>query len=383
MERKLLFTASSRVHITNFHLPYLRALAEDGWTVDVACADPGETVPGARRMIALPLKKQIRAPQNFAAAAQLRRLIRAEGYELVVTHTSLAAFFTRLALKGLPRRPKLVNMVHGYLFDDETNAAKRRLLLDAERLTAPETDLLLTMNAYDEALARRWKLGARIERIPGVGVDFSRLAAAPGAGSELRERLGVPEDAFVLLYAAEFSARKSQAVLIRALSELPERAVLALPGSGALLRSCEALAEELGLSGRVLFPGQVAGIGAWYAMADAAVTASRSEGLPFNVMEAMAARRPVVASAVKGHADLIRDGENGFLYPYGDASACAKKIARLMEERALAERFADRAARDAEAYSLERVFPLVMEQYRSLVPVPAGLTKEDNSPIIN
>ena len=372
MKPKLLMAASTGSHLRNFHLPYLRAFRERGWVVHALCGGAGEEIPFAERTVCVPFEKKITAAANFRAAAAIRRLLREERYDLVVVHTSLAAFFVRLACKGLRERPRLVNMVHGYLFDDETSAPKRRLLLQAEKLTAPETDLLLTMNAYDEALARRGKLAPRIERIPGVGLDAERLH---GDGAALRETLGLAPDAFALLYAAEFSARKSQAVLIRALSHLPQRAVLILAGSGAEQAKCRALAEELGLSERVIFPGQVNNIGAWLDLADAVVSSSRSEGLPFNVMEAMALAKPIVASRVKGHTDLLTDGESGLLVPYGDAAACAAAIRRLMDDPALAARLGASAREAVQPYLLERVFPQVMAAYDSLIQVPTGSEK--------
>lgn len=374
MAKKILYVASSYIHLMNFHLPYLRALSERGWEVHAVCGDTRGDIPYAARTIVVPFKKKMSAPDNFRAALQLRRLARWENYELVIVHTSLAAFFTRLALKGLRRRPKLVNMVHGYLFDDDTPSPKRRILLAAEKLTARQTDLVLTMNAWDEALARREKLGARIGFVPGVGVDFKRFAAiSPEKGRELRRTLGIADGNFVLLYAAELSVRKSQSLLIRALAELPESCRLVLAGNGAERESCEALCSELGLADRVLFPGHVSNIGDWLSMADAVVSTSRSEGLPFNIMEAMAMHKCVAASAVKGHTDLLEDGRSGLLFPYGDVSACAAAIRRLMDDGALRESIADEAQRDVEQYRLERVFPLVMAEYESLLPQPVTI----------
>lgn len=364
MSRKLLFVASSYIHILNFHLPYLRALHEEGWEIHAGCASPGAEIPWADRTLSFPFEKRMSAPSNFRAAAQLRRLIRKERYELVIVHTSLAAFFTRLALWGMRDRPKLINMVHGYLFDDETPFPKRQILLLAERLTARQTDLLLTMNRWDYELAKRFRLGRRVELIPGVGVDFERLhPQGPEAAGKLRESLGIAPDAFVLLCAAELSGRKSQRVLISALARLPERVVLVLAGSGAEEENLRRQAEELGLAGRVLFPGYIKGLETWYAMADAVVTASRIEGLPFNVMEAMALERPVVASAVKGHTDLLTDGESGLLVPYGDDAAYAAAIKKLIDDPKLGPELTRNAAERVRRFSLEEAFPQIMRYY--------------------
>ena len=155
MPQRVLFTASTFAHIVHFHLPYLRAFRAMGWAVDVACGGEATAIPEAERCIALPFEKRMSAPANFRAERMLRRLMAEERYALVTTHTSLAAFFTRRAAAALRPRPPLACVCHGYLFDDETPLPRRAVLRAAERLTEAQTDLLLTMNAYDEATARR------------------------------------------------------------------------------------------------------------------------------------------------------------------------------------------------------------------------------------
>lgn len=375
MPPKVLFTASTYSHILHFHLPYLRWFQDRGWVVHVACGGAAAPIPCADEVIHLPLEKRMAAPGNFRAAALLRRRIQAERYDFLSTHTSLAAFFTRLALVGLRRRPAVANMVHGYLFDADTPWLKRTLLLSAERLTAPQTDLLLTMNAWDLETARRYRLGKQVVSVPGIGVDFSQVRWEGSMPREtLREEFYLPPESFVLLYPAEFSRRKSQAVLIRAMAELPEEVVLVLAGDGALREECRALARSLGLEDRVIFPGYLRDMAPWYAMADAAVTASRSEGLPFNVMEAMYAGLPVVASAVKGHVDLIRDGETGLLYPYGDSGACAEAVRGLLRAPERRRSLGERGRESVMPYALDAVLPVVTAAYESLLP--AGVSQE-------
>ena len=307
MAGKMLFVASTRSHILAFHLPYLKAFRADGWTIHTAWGGPDGEVPYADQTLPLPLKKNICSPGNFRATHILRKIIRAEGYDAIIVHTTLAAFFTRLALLGLKQRPHVINMVHGYLVDDQTGRLKRDLMLAAERLTAPVTDLVLTMNQWDHETALRLRLGRQVEFIPGIGVDYSRLdSGTPQASEQLCKTFFIPQNAFVLFFAAEFSANKSQEVLIRALKLLPPHVVLVLAGQGDCQSQCRALAKQLDLGDRVIFPGFVTDIGQWYALADAVVSSSRKEGLPFNIMEAMYCGLPVVASVAKGHSDLIQ-----------------------------------------------------------------------------
>lgn len=367
MGRKVLFTASTYSHIVNFHLPYLRKFREEGWTVHAACGGAPMPIPDVERVIDLPFEKSMRSPKNFRAAVLLSDEMRRESYDLIITHTSLAAFFTRLALWGLEERPAVANMVHGYLFDDETSWLKRNLLLGAERWMAADTDLVLTMNRWDYETAKKYRLGHKVVNIPGVGVDFPRFdRVSAGNQEKLRKKCGIPDDAFVLIYAAEFSERKSQSVVIRTMEHLPEQVWLILAGEGTMWEDCRELVQKLGLEDRVLFPGQIRDIPAWYAMADAAVSASRSEGLPFNIMEAMYAGLPVVASEVKGHTDLIEDGVTGLLYPYGDAETCAERILRLTASERLRRTLARNARETVEQYELDRVLPMVWARYSEL-----------------
>lgn len=376
MGGKVLFTASTYSHIVNFHLPYLEKFRTEGWTVHAACGGTAMPIPQAEEILHLPLEKSIWSPKNFKAAAMLREKMREERYDLVSTHTALAAFFTRLAAEGAAPRPRVVNMVHGYLFDGDTPWLKRSILLAAERWTAKDTDLVLTMNQWDWEAVKKYGLGKEAAQIPGVGVDFSRFdGMPPGRRGALRRQWGVPEDAFVLLYAAEFSVRKSQSVIIRAMERLPKKVTLALAGEGAQREACRKLAEQLGVADRVIFPGQVDDIPGWCAMADAAISASRSEGLPFNIMEAMYAGLPTAASDVKGHRDLIKDGVTGLLYPYGDVERCVGQISRLLESEELRRELARNARQQVERYTLDRVFPVVWQRYAELMAQGAPVAR--------
>ena len=358
---KLLMTASSFGHIRSFHLPYLKRFQELGWEVHVACGGEVGEVPGADRLIPLPLEKRYASAANLRTVRILRRWMRRERYDLVITHTALASFFTRLAEVGVSPHPKTVNVVHGYLFGPHAGRVKNLVLETAERLMLPQTDLILTMNAWDQDWTRRHFPGTPQRWIPGMGVADERFAGVePG-------RLPSPEEPFVMVYSAEFSPRKNQMFLIRAMQKLPNQAKLVLPGQGALLEETKALAVELGVAERVHFPGFVTDLGYLLSGADAAVSASRSEGLPFNLMEAMLCALPVVASDVKGNADLVEDGVTGRLFPLDDEEAFAAAVRALMADRAQARAMGQRGRERVERYRLERVLDEVMDACLSAV----------------
>lgn len=350
--KRMLYAASNMTHIRHFHLEMIEKLGERGWQVDLACRGAPEQVRGAETCIDVPFSKQISFFRNRKAIAQLRRLLKTGNYDILFCHTSLAAFFVRLVLLGRKKRPYVVNMVHGYLFDEHTNPWKRRILSAAEALAAPVTDLILTMNAWDTEYAQKEKLGKRVIRTKGLGIDFSRFPALPPDRRALRRRLDLPEDACLLVYPAEFSARKNQSFLIRLLERLPEEVCLLLPGEGALLSECRELARERGLEARVFFPGYQRELNPWLRAADISVSASRIEGLPANILEAMYCGLPVVASRIKGHTDLVREGETGFLCE-GEAQ-WVDRLTQLTADADLRRRMGAEGMRDAAEYDRMR-----------------------------
>lgn len=334
MAKKILYIASTVGHLKSFHLPYLERLSREGYLVHTAGKGADEPLPGAALGFDIPFEKSMFSPKNLAATRQLAVLLRREQYDAVSVHTSLAAFFTRLALRlSGAKQTRLINTVHGYLFDADTPFVKRNILLWAEKLTAGQTDLLLTMNRQDTDIANTHRLSSGpIIQTNGMGVRFERFTpVGTEQRRQTRARFGLSPDAFVLVYAAEFSGRKNQSDLIRALTQLPERVVLLLAGRGDTQEECRSLAEQLGVAHRVIFAGFVPDVESCYHAADLCVSSSRSEGLPFNLMEAMHCALPVVATHVKGHEDLIVHGENGYLFPFGDLNALCGHITALMD----------------------------------------------------
>ena len=258
---KILYAASVPIHLKNFHIPYIAALTERGDRVWVLCSGEYQQ-EGVEQCIDLPMKKNLLAPGNLISALRAAKLIKRERFDLICTHTSLAAFVVRLAVRlAGKKRTKVVNVVHGYLFDGKTDPVRRLLLLGAERFLRGVTDRVAVMNSCDLEIAQKYRLGKEVRLIPGVGVDFSRFSS--GDRAAFRRQLGLEKTDLLLLFPGEFSGRKNQAFLIGAMKQLPESIRLALPGQGQRLEACRELAEKLGVASRIFFPGQVGDLSQW------------------------------------------------------------------------------------------------------------------------
>ena len=159
--------------------------------------------------------------------------------------------------------------------------------------------------------------------------------------------------------------------VVRALRGLVDRGVdayLCLVGDGPDRAHLERYAHELGVVQRCLFVGYQDDVARFYSAIDALVLPSVNEGTPVSVIEALAARRPAVATRVGGTPDVIRDGVDGFLVEVGDADS-AQRAPRRARRRPGATRSmgAEGRERVLERYAVERLVDDVDRLYRSLL----------------
>lgn len=333
-ELKFLFTASRSSHIENFHMPTINFLRQNGHKVDVAAE--GIVKSGlVDNSYDLTFRKKIYSPKNFGTINQLSKLIKSEAYDVIISNTTLAGIITRLALpKVKKKRPYHIYICHGYLFKED-NSKKSLMYRAIEKSTASKIDLLLTMNREDFQIAKKYSLCRNIQFINGMGINTEKF---PVISSEkiknYRSSLGISENDFVFLCVGEFSDRKNQKLIINAFSDFAKiktNSVLLFAGNGEFLDEAKQLAEFKEISHKVQFLGQISDMNILYRSSQAVISSSHSEGLPFNIMEALECNIPVVASNVKGHKDLIIDGFNGFLFDDNDKKALFEKMLAITD----------------------------------------------------
>lgn len=182
----------------------------------------------------------------------------------------------------------------------------------------------------------------------------------PGARNSWRQAHGFRQEDLLIVSVARFEVQKNPRGLIqafaRALPRLPS-SYLVMAGEGALLGDCRELASSLGVSGRVRFLGLCEDVAELLSACDIFALASDWEGVPVAVIEAMAARLPVVATAVGGVPELVEDGITGVLAPPGDMEAVSTAIVELANNlerlRQMSEQARQRAQRFDSAAMIE------------------------------
>jgi len=201
---------------------------------------------------------------------------------------------------------------------------------------------------------------SRFRIIPN-GIDLPKVAGAEERAATRRE-LGVPDNAVAIGSVGRLAPEKNPSMLLEVMATLSARGgslppvTLVLVGDGPEKETLRRLAARPELKNRVVLAGARADVPRVLGAFDLFVTASSTEGMPNAVMEAMAAGLPVVATRVGGNPELIRDGDNGALVPYGDADALSAALAGLLSAPEQAREMGQRGRRRVESeLSMERM----------------------------
>ena len=198
------------------------------------------------------------------------------------------------------------------------------------------------------------------------GCDLKRFVVTADS-SRLKTRLRITDDEVVLLVPGRLEPQKGHRFLIEAMPLIQQRfpkTRLVCVGDGSLRTELEQMAAGLRLTKPVLFVGYQSKVEDWYALADVIVMPSLYEGLPLVAIEALAASRPVVATAVDGTSEVIIDGRTGLSVPPQDPEALAHAICALLSDSTLRERVA-KTGRDWvwERFTQERQIAQTQDYY--------------------
>jgi glycosyltransferase involved in cell wall biosynthesis len=280
-----------------------------------------------------------RGPWDFRVLNRLRRLIEAARPD--VLHTLL--FHANVAGRRAARRARFP--AGRILCEIQTVEVERRWHLLVDRLTHRGCRFTIGNSpSVIEHLARHARIPAERLRLVRGGIDPEPFQSASSLD---RGALGLESSEKMVLWVGRLDPVKGLSSLLDAFVRVGEvaNARLVLAGDGPERAALERRRSHLGLGRRVILLGSRRDIPALLKSADVFAFPSRTEGLPNALLEAMAAGRPIVTTDVPGCRDLIDGERNGLRVPYGDSSALAAALLRLLNDSALADRLGAEAAR--------------------------------------
>jgi len=322
-------------------------------------------------------------PDDEAAVRELAAYLRRHEIDLVHAHMFRAEVVgVRAALAA--GTPVIMATVH---------SSRVRSVEDVAALAAltPAMDRLIVPSASIEAKVRaEGRGGAPFAIIPN-GVDLSRFEG-PAPACALGHQFGVPHEAVLVGVVARLEPEKGHRHLVSAWPSVVARAPdtwLAIVGEGS---ECAALREQVAglpahVARRIVFTGRRDDITAVTGDLDVAVLPSLREAQGISILEAMARRKPVVASAVGGIPEVVTDGLDGLLVPPGDPAALADAIVRVATSPALRKRLgeagyatvAERFSIDAQVRRIEAIYDEELQRAGALAARQAAAARPSSN----
>ncbi|ETX09180.1 MAG: hypothetical protein ETSY2_01030 [Candidatus Entotheonella gemina] len=252
----------------------------------------------------------------------------------------------RATLVGAPiawamRVPVIVETYHGREAWRQGGFIKGRFVID-RLVSCCVSHIIAVSEAAARFLTEHKRIPVnKITVIPN-GRDLRAFQPGRRAGSAIRKRFQVPASAPVLGVIGRLETQKGHQYLLRALPQIcaafPDTRLL-LVGEGSLYAALQAQAKDLGVHDNVIFAGFQRDIPAFLEAMDIVVLPSLHEGLPLTAIEASAMAKPIVATAVDGTPEVVRDDTTGILVPPAAPDDLANAVLTLLQRPDLAFRY--------------------------------------------
>ena len=315
------------------------------------------------------LGREIRPLADLRALVGLVRLARRFRPHVVHTHTAKAGVLGRVAAR-LARVPVVVHTYHGHVLREYFGRVTSAVFRAIERALARQTDGLVTVSESVKADLVEMAIAPadRIRVVP-LGLELGPFTEALPRGV-LREDAGYPAEAPLVGMVGRLAPVKDVPTFLRAARLVRARRPdvrFSLVGDGPERTALEAEVKALGLESAVCFHGWRRDLPAVYGDLDVVVNASRNEGTPVALIEALAAGRPVVATAVGGTPDVLEGGAHGTLVPAQDEAALAAAIEATLSAPPSPARAARARAHVLARYGVPRLLRDLADLYHELL----------------
>ena len=213
------------------------------------------------------------------------------------------------------------------------------------------------------------KRNFKIYKIDGVGVNLSRFHTCTEEEKKLlRKNLGYNQEDFIITVVAELNKNKNQIMLIRNAAKIKQK----IPTLKILLIGKESLpivrnfVTSNNLKNFIQFLGYRNDVDKLTMISNIAFSASLREGLPINIIEAMACGIPVICSDNRGHRSLIKNNETGFIFNPKNDNEMIDYILNIYNNPSLSNKIKTNCVNEAQKYSVEKAIDSMSKIYMEL-----------------
>ena len=364
--KRLLLTCTDLMTI-QFMVPHIRYLAENGFSVDLACSVVGDRLEDVKRAVGdvakihtLRLVRSPFSPSNFKGYQDLKKLLSENRYDVIWTNEPVMGVMTRLvARKARKSGTKVIYMAHGFHFFKGAPLFNWMMWAPLEILMSRFNDILVTINWEDYNWAKKHTHTPIIEHIDGIGVDFSHRESVVSR-EEKRTQLGITDSDILVLSVGELQKRKNHEVIIKAIAKINNPDIkYIICGQGVLEKYLLKLTSSLDLQKQVFLLGYRQDIPEIMSACDIFAHPSVREGLGLASLEAMASGLPLITSNVQGVPDYVENGVTGYMCNPKDVDAYAENMNKLVYDKSLRETIGTTNTTCVQKYRVEEIQPVI------------------------
>ncbi len=304
----------------------------------------------------------------FSILAFLHNFLRENKMDIVHAQGTRTAFWVKLVFLFLKDRPKFVYTLHGFHIAYRPSWQKYLLLL-LEKTTNTLVDFLICPSLSVKSLAEKYKIinNSKIELIYN-GIDIQKFESAKPLD---KKNLNIPENYLIISAIQRLEFPKDVATILDAFEIVRNsfpNVFLIIVGSGSLKEKLQKKAKELKASEHILFLGDRLDIPNILISSDVVILSSAFEALGLSLIEAMAARKPVIGTKVDGIKEIIKHGENGFLVEFRNKEEMAKFILILLNDPEIRRKMGQNGFEFTKTkFSLEKMIKNYQDLYISIL----------------
>lgn len=358
--KKIMMLATTDNMLWQFLLPHIKHLQENSNIVECVCAKTGfwfDELKNKHNLVVheVNFKRSPLKLDNLKAYKQLIKLQKQEHYDLIYCQQPVGGMMGRLI--GKKFKIPVIYTAHGFHFFEGCSAKNKLIYKTAEKWLSKYTHTLITINDEDFNSALNMK-AKNVEKISGIGMDFSKYTPVSETREEIRNSLGLNESDFAVVTVAEFIKRKNYPTMLKAIQILKSRnrdVKFIICGRGEEETNIKNLIKELDIENNVLLLGFRKDINRILTASDAFMLASFHEGLTLSIIEAMSYSLPCIVSDVRGNRDLIINNKGGFIVETTNETEFANKIEYLLENTSACKSMGEFNKIESVKYSIDAV----------------------------
>lgn len=305
---------------------------------------------------------------NIFQIPVLNKFLKREKFDIVHVHTETGGFMLRLScLIQSKCNTKFVYTPHGMSFWKGSSLKSQLVYRPLERWICSAMDINLGMNMEEVENLKRWNKRTA-HYVHGVGLNVARMQNPARSREQMREEFGLTESDKFITSIGELDDNKNHITVIKALATLGRKDFkYVVCGVGPNKDMLLAEAEHMGLKENVILAGYRSDIPDVLNAADIFVFPSFHEGMPVSALEAMACGLPIICSEIRGNVDIIREGDNGYLFQPSDVETLARKLEYLLDDAEKRKIMGLKNKENVKDFSLESVTEELKRIYKSVL----------------